>query len=144
MVLDTWNVSVAKIAQTPSADPNADKITANQSKVSSVALEEGIISVTADVDTLEAFPSSIASQGTHKWVGILITTGLPDITAVKYNGTLLSAADIADATSCGGLAGDIVLWLKCDEIADTLKMFTLWASGYGDAIFTVVISPPEE
>ena len=139
MVPDAWNVSVANIPTSLGED-----MSANQSKVEFVTIEDNIITVTAPVDELLAYPSSNPAQGTHKWVGMLITTGLADITAVKYNGSQLTAADATEAAAVGGSAGDIVMWLKCDEIINTPKAFTLWTSGYPEATFTVVIVEPEE
>jgi len=139
MTPDAWNVSVSKIPT-----PSGEDIIANQSKVTAITIEDGVITVAASVSELIAFPSSNPAQGTHKWVGMLITTGLTDISAVKYNGSQLTAADATEATTVGGSAGDIVMWLKCDEIINTPKVFTLWASGYPEATFTVVITEPEE
>ena len=96
-----------------------------------------------DLNALLSYESLNPAQGTHKWVAILITTGLPAITAVKYNGSQLTSADVAEAAAVGGQAGDIVMWLKCDEIVNQPKSFTLWASGYPEATFTVVIAEPE-
>jgi len=135
---DTWNVSVSNVPTSLSED-----MTANQSKVESVAIEDNVITVTAPVDELLAYASSNPAQGTHKWVAILITTGLPTITAVKYNGSQLTSTDANEAAAVGGQAGDIVMWLKCDEIENTPKSFTLWSSGYPEATFTVVINEPE-
>lgn len=139
MTPDAWNVSVSKIPT-----PSGEDIIANQSKVTAITIEDGVITVAVPVSELIAFPSSNPAQGTHKWVGMLIATGLADITSVKYNGFQLTAADATDATTVGGSAGDIVMWLKCDEIINTPKVFTLWASGYPEATFTVVITEPEE
>ena len=139
MTPDAWNVSVSKIST-----PNGDDLIANQSKVTGIAIADNIITVSVPVKDLVAFPSSNPAQGTHKWVGMLITTGLTDITAVKYNGSQLTAADATEATTVGGSAGDIVMWLKCDEIINTPKVFTLWASGCPEATFTVVIAESEE
>ena len=138
MIPDAWNVSVAKAPTSLSED-----MTANQSKVESIAIEDNVITLTVPVDELLAYASSNPSQGTHKWVAILITTGLPAITAVKYNGSQLTSADANEAAAVGGQAGDIVMWLKCDEIVNTPKSFTLWSSGYPEATFTVVIAEPE-
>jgi hypothetical protein len=138
MTPDTWNVTVAKAPTSLSED-----MTVNQSKVESVAIEDNVITVTAPVDELLAYASSNPAQGTHKWVAILISTGLPAITAVKYNGSHLTSADANEAAAVGGQAGDIVMWLKCDEIVNTPKSFTLWSSGYPEATFTVVIVEPE-
>jgi len=134
MVTDAWNVSVAKIPT-----PSGEELIANQSKVTDISIKDDIISVSVDVDELVAFPSSNPAQGTHKWIGMNITTGLPDITAIKYNGYQLTAADATEAAAVGGSAGDIVMWLKCDEIVDTPKIFTLWSSGYGENTYMVVI-----
>jgi hypothetical protein len=139
MTPDSWNVSVAKIPT-----PSGEDIITNQSKVTAINIEDDIITVAASVSELIAFPSSNPTQGTHKWVGMAITTGLPDITAIKYNGYQLTQDDVTEATIVGGSAGDIVMWLKCDEIVNTPKVFTLWASGYLVTNFTVIISEPDE
>lgn len=139
MTPDSWNVSVAKIPT-----PTGDDLTANQGKITAITIEDGVITVAVPVSELIAFPSSNPAQGTHKWIGMAITTGLSDITTAKYNGSQLTAADAAEAAAVGGSAGDIVMWLKCDEIINTPKVFTLWASGYPEATFTVVIVEPEE
>lgn len=139
MTPDAWNVSVSKITT-----PSGEDLITNQSKVTAITIEDGVITVAAPVSELIAFPSSNLAQGTHKWIGMAITTGLPDITTVKYNGSQLIAADATEAAAVGGSAGDIVMWLKCDEIVNTPKVFTLWASGYPEATFTVVIAEPEE
>ena len=140
MTPDAWNVTVAKIAQVPSGDPHAADMTANQAAVSSVSLADDVITVAVDLDALMAFLSSNPAQGTHKWVGIAIATGQPDITAVKYNGEFLTAADVNEAADCGGPAGTIVMWLKCDEISEARKKFTLWASGFGTDTFYVAVN----
>ena len=139
MTPDTWNVSVAKIPT-----PSGEDLTANQSKVTAITIEDGVITVAVPVSELIPFASSNPAQGTHKWVGMAITTGLADVTAIKYNGYQLTQEDVSEAAAVGCSSGDIVMWLKCDEIVDTPKIFTLWASGYQEATFTVVISEPVE
>jgi hypothetical protein len=135
---DTWNVLVSNVTTSLS-----EEMTANQGKVESITIEENVITVTVPVEELVPYESSNPAQGTHKWVAILITTGLPAITSVKYNGSQLTSADAAEAAAVGGQAGDIVMWLKCDEVVNQPKIFTLWASGYPAAEFTVVIAEPE-
>ena len=139
MKADTWNLSVTKAPITTEGHP----ITENQSKVSAVTIADGVIRVTVDVDELVEFDSLNPAQGIHKWVGILITTGLTDITKIKYNGYQLTQADVNEAASAGGSAGDIIMWLKCDEIIKTPKLFTLWSSGFEEAEFIVEIVKPE-
>jgi hypothetical protein len=80
MTPDAWNVSVAKIPT-----PTGEDLVSNQSKVSGITIEDNVITVAVPVSELISFPSSNPAQGTHKWIGMLITTGLSDITAVKYN-----------------------------------------------------------
>lgn len=138
MEFDVWNLSVAKAPITTEGQP----ITANQSEVSDVTIADGIIRVTVDTDELVEFESSAPTQGTHKWVGILITTGLADITKIKYNGYQLTQDDVSEAAVVGGTAGDIIMWLKCDEITETPKLFTLWSSGYEEIELMVEIVDP--
>lgn len=138
MEFDTWNLSVAKAPITTEGQP----VTANQSKVTAVTIADNIISVTVDVNELVEFESSTPTQGTHKWVGILITTGLTDITKIKYNGYQLTQDDVTEAAGVGGTDGDIIMWLKCDEIVEMPKLFTLWSSGYEETEFMVEIVAP--
>jgi hypothetical protein len=138
MEFDVWNLSVAKAPITTEGQP----ITENQSAVSDVTIADGIIRVTVDTDELVEFESSAPTQGTHKWVGILITTGLADITKIKYNGYQLTQDDVSEAAVVGGTAGDIIMWLKCDEITETPKLFTLWSSGYEEIELMVEIVEP--
>lgn len=138
MIPDTWNVSVAKIPT-----PTGEDLATNQGKVTSITIENGVITVAVSVAELIAFPSSNTAQGTHKWVGMAITTGLQNITSAKYNDYQLTAGDASEAAAVGCSAGDIVMWLKIDEIVNTPKTFTLWASGYPKVTFTVVITELE-
>lgn len=141
MTPNEWNVSVSNL---PTPPETPAECALNQAAVESYAIADGIITVTVDPADLAEYASSNPAQGTHKWVGMEITTGLPDITAVKYNGYQLTAEDAAESASVGSSAGDIVMWLKIDEIVTTPKVFTLWASGYPKATFTVVIAVPEQ
>ncbi len=141
MTPDVWNVSVSNI---PTPPETPAECALNQAAVVSFAIADGIITVTVDPADLAEYASSNPAQGTYKWVGMEITTGLSDITAVKYNGYQLTAEDAAESASVGSSEGDIVMWLKVDEILHTPKVFTLWSSGYPKATFTVVIAVPEQ
>ena len=141
MTPNEWNVSVSNL---PTPPETPAECALNQAAVVSFAIADGIIAVTVDPVDLAEYASSNPAQGTHKWIGMLISTGLSDITAVKYNGFQLTSDDVTEAASVGGSAGDIVMWLKCDEIVSTPKVFTLWASGYPKTAFTVVIAEPEQ
>lgn len=121
-----------------------DALAGNHAAVESVTVDGNAISIVANVADMTAFPSGVPAQGTHKWIGILITTGLADITIAKYNGYQLTADDVTEAIYRGGQAGDIVMWLKCNEIATTPKTFTLSAPGYAVQEFTVSLTEPEQ
>ena len=50
---------------------------------------------------------------------------MDDIKKVKYNGTLLTDKDVADATSVGLSNGHFVLWIDYNAVAKKSKTFTL-------------------
>ena len=52
---------------------------------------------------------------------------MDDIRKVKYNGTLLTDKDVADATSVGLPAGHVVLWIDYNAVSKKPKTFTLSA-----------------
>ena len=116
----------------------------NHSAVTAVTYEDGVFTLTADTEAMISFESANPQQGSHKWVGILISTGLSDILTTKYNEYQLQAVDVTEAKAVGGGDGDLILWLKCDEVLLTPKVFTLTSPGYENKIFTVVIVEPEE
>lgn len=109
----------------------------NQRKVT-IATNNGIVTATVagGVDSLEEYASATPSQGTHKWIAVGVDTGLDDITKVKYNGSALSSADVAEATSVGLPAGSFVLWLRAEEVKTTPKTIKLSADGYEDKEIT--------
>jgi hypothetical protein len=115
----------------------------NHSTVSATSYNAGVFTLTADTEAMVSFESANPQQGSHKWLGILITTGLTDIKSAQYNGYPLTEADVSEAASVGGIDGDLILWLKCDEVIQTPKVFTLTSPGYENKIFTVVIVEPE-
>ena len=81
---DEWSLSVRL------APSLTDEVAAANNAKASVVLADGVITVTADVDDLEESESSAPGQGTHKWIGLGIGTGLPSVTLAKYNGTPLT------------------------------------------------------
>ena len=74
---------------------------------------------------LETFISTDVNQailGDQDWIGLAVETGLDDITKVKYNGTALTAQDVADADSVGLPKGSFILWVPYTNLP---KEFTL-------------------
>jgi hypothetical protein len=139
MASDTWNLSVRL------APSLTDEVAARNNEKASVSLANNVIFVTADVDDLEESESSAPGQGTHKWIGLGIGTGLSSVTLAKYNGSPLTDADAAEAESVGlDQPGEFVLYIRADEVVDTPKEITLDAEGYPEAVITIIIAAPEE
>ena len=96
------------------------------------------------MDELEEYPSSAPGQGTHKWIGLGIGTGLSTLTKARYNGEALTQADITEATNIGlDQPGEFVLWVKADEVVDTPKVIKLDADGYKETELTITVVIPE-
>ena len=139
MAGDAWNLSV-RLA------PNlTDEVAAANNAKASVVLADGVITVTADVDELEESESSAPGQGTHKWIGLGIGTGLSSVTLAKYNGSALTEADATEAVSVGlDQPGEFVLYIRADEVVDTPKTITLKADGYQEAALTITVAAPAD
>ena len=139
MAGDAWNLSVRL------APSLTDEVAAANNAKASVVLADGVITVTADVDELEESESSAPGQGTHKWIGLGIGTGLSSVTLAKYNGSALTEADATEAVSVGlDQPGEFVLYIRADEVVDTPKTITLKADGYQEAALTITVAAPAD
>ena len=137
MTPDEWNITVRL------APALTDPVAAANNGKASVALEDGVITITADVDELEESESSAPGQGTHKWIGLGIGTGLSSVALAKYNGEQLTDADAAEAVSVGlDQPGEFVLYIRADEVVDTPKAITLKADGYPEVAITICVVAP--
>ena len=137
MTPDAWDISVRL------APALTDSVAAANNAKASVALADGVITVTADVHALEASESSAPGQGTHKWIGLGIGTGLTSVALAKYNGSQLTEADASEAASVGlDQAGEFVLYIRADEVVSTPKTITLQADGYGEQTLTITVVAP--
>ena len=134
---DAWNISVRL------APALTDPVAAANNAKASVAYEDGVITITADVDDLEESESSAPGQGTHKWIGLGIGTGLDSVTEVTYNGSPLTADDAAEAVSVGlDQNGEFVLYVRAEELAETAKVITLNADSYAEIAISIVVVAP--
>ena len=137
MMPDTWNLS-ARLA--PSLTDTA--AAANNAK-SSVALADGVITVTANIDELEESEIAEESQEAHKWLGLGIGTGLSDLTLAKYNGEPLTEEDATKAASVGlNQPGEFLLYVCAEEIAVKPKVITLKADGYSEMSLSITLVAP--
>ena len=100
-------------------------IVENNNCIKSISVNGDTATLEVDMAGLQSYDSSNSSQGKAKWVGLIIETGEDTLENVTYNGTALTAADIADATSVGAPAGAFVLWLKADVVQTTPKTITI-------------------
>jgi len=134
---------------TVTGDNEADRA-ANTAKISSVAVENGVITITlsAKVSTLKDFDAR-NGWGVHKWLGIgLSVDGITDITKLEYNDSEITSEDVTEATNMGLSSGYFVRWVAADLVLagdNTQKSkdnFTLWSSGYKKTGFTLKIVEP--
>ena len=123
----------------------------NTAKISSVAIEDGVITITLSekVSALKDFDAR-NGWGVHKWLGIGISAGITPITDLYYNGAQLSAEDVTEATNMGLSAGYFVRWVAADLVLaednsqKSRDTFTLWASGYQQTDLKLKIVEPAE
>lgn len=123
-------------------NPAEENLVTNHTKVTSVVIDEGVITVTVPVEELISFPSSNPEQGTHKWVGLAVGTGEATLIGIKYGEYPFTEDDVTEATGVGCSAGEFVLYLKCDEAVNTPKVFSLSKKGYAAENITVKVVNP--
>ena len=140
MIPDPWNVTVRL------APSLTDTVAAANNAKASVAIDGNVITVTTDVSKLEESTSSVPEQGTHKWIGLGIGTGLSSVTLAKYNGTPLTADDATEAVSVGlNQDGEFILYIKTEVVAEKGSFFTLDADGFALTRFDIeVVAPSSE
>lgn len=117
-----------------------DSVAAANNGKATVALANNTITITANLNDLEESTSSDPNQGTHKWIGLGIGTGLSSVTKVKYNGYALTSSDESEAISVGlDNPGEFVLYVRAEELAQTPKVITLGSDGCEDVTITIVV-----
>lgn len=119
---------------------------ANQAAVKSVTYVDGVATIDVVVDDLVEYASDDPNQGTHKWIGLDVNTGLDTIVGLIYNGSYTMAqSDVEEAASVALGAGHLVLWVKADELVETPKTITIGKRGYNTVTIEIGVSEqPEE
>ena len=124
----------------PASWPYNAEYQENQEKLNVAVNNDTIaVTVTGGIDSLNEWTSTDPGQATagdKPWIALDIDTGLDDITKVSYNGSALTAQDVADAAAWGLGAGHFILWLKADDVHTGGKTFTL----SGDDMDSVTVS----
>lgn len=93
--------------------------------------------MSADLEALNSFESTDPNQGSGKWIGIDVNTGLETIVGATWNGYTLTAADAADAVSVNLNAGHVIFWAKAEDLKTNPRTITIGKEGYESATFTV-------
>lgn len=150
MVGDAFTMQYAAVND--SVAGHADR-SYNTGKISSVSVDndEHTITITLSVKVaaLKDFEAG-NGWGKHKWLGVGLGVGINPITGLYYNGSALTADDVEEATSqCGLSAGYFVRWVAADLVLagdntqKSVNNFTLWADGYAETSYKLVIVEPE-
>ena len=151
MVGDAFTMQYAAVTDTVAG--HADR-TYNTGKISGVAVDndDHIITITLSekVKNLKDFEAG-NGWGKHKWLGIGLGVGISPITGLYYNGSALTDDDVSEATSqCSLEAGYFVRWVAADLVLagnnteKSVDNFTLWANGYAETTYKLVIVEPED
>lgn len=85
---------------------------------------------------MNSFASTNAAQGSGKWIGLDLGTNLSSIEGATWNGSALTADDVAEAASVGLGAGHIIFWGKAANLMAG-KTVTIGAEGYESAEITI-------
>lgn len=146
---DSWGTPTVTKNLNDEAPAHADR-QANTADISSVAVENGVITITLSkkVSQLKDF-DGLHGWGVHKWLGIGVRPWTNAITGLYYNGAQLTAEDVSEAQSVGLTdAGYFVRWVAADLVLahdNTQKSkdtFTIWADGYKVATYKLKIVEP--
>lgn len=86
----------------------------NQAAITLSTTKDGI-EVSANLDDLVEYPSSVEAQGSGKWIGIGIDTGKPSILGVSVDDYALQQIDIDEAKAVGLDNGSFVFWFKAEQ-----------------------------
>lgn len=122
--------------------PTADSAT-NQNAITVTKVDDNHYKISADWTGLKKYLSTETywqQYGPQAWVGFLVSTGVEDITQIKFNGVNLSAGDAQEAHAYGGTTGDFALWTYVKE-GDTI--FTLTYGGKSCVIDIAFVNTAE-
>ena len=95
------------------------------------------IVITGSLNALNTFASTNPNQGSAKWVGIDLGTNLSTIEGATWNGSTLTADDVAEAASVGLGAGHIIFWGRADSLVLSPRTITIGAPDREDVAITI-------
>lgn len=114
------NVTASKLATAPN-DVNKEVSQANQDAVT-VSQNGNTITISGNLEALNTFASTNAAQGSGKWIGLDLNTGLDTIVGAMWGTYEMTQADVDEAASVGLGAGHIIFWTKAETLPKTIKI----------------------
>lgn len=114
-------VTASKLATAPN-DANKTESQANQDAVT-VSQSGNTITITGSLNALNSFASTNPAQGSGKWIGLDLNTGLDTIVGSTWGDSYeLTQDDVDEAASVGLGAGHIIFWTKAEDLPKTIKV----------------------
>lgn len=114
-------VTASKLATAPN-DANKVESQANQDAVT-VSQSGNVITISGSIAGLNSFASTNPAQGSGKWIGLDLNTGLDTIVGAKWGDSYtLTQDDVDEAASVGLGAGHIIFWTKAEDLPKTIKI----------------------
>lgn len=135
----TFTLTPVLITSHPSSAETA--VVANSGLASLDTSTAGVWAISGDLDSMTESASSNPSQGTHKWIGLLIDTNIPELDGLSFGGSPLTDADYQEAATFEQASGTndyIILYLKADDL--TSRTLTFTKDGYDTAEITVTFT----
>jgi hypothetical protein len=114
------SVTASKLATAPD-DVNKTESQANQDAVT-VTQSGNVITISGSLDALNSFASTNEAQGSGKWIGLDLNTGLDTIVGAKWGNYTLTQDDADEAASVGLGAGHIIFWTKAETLPKTISI----------------------
>ena len=111
---------VAKLVTAPN-DVNRAESQANQDAIT-VVQNGANVPVKGNLASLNSFASTNPNQGTAKWIALDIETKAESITSVTWNGSALTADDVAESASVGLAQNHIIFWAKAEALPRTINI----------------------
>ena len=129
-------LTVRRLITAPN-DVNAEDCQFNQDHVAFEVPEGGNKLYIYSTEELRSFASTNEAQGSGKWIGIDINTGLDSIIGAFWGDYELTQADEDEAASVGLPAGHIIFWVKADVIALASRTIRISAPGKDETTIEV-------
>lgn len=143
-VIDVENSTKVGTSTIPSGFDKAAEYTENQNKTTvTMSGNTMAVKVSGGTASLNKWTSSDPGQATlgdQPWIALDIDTGIDDITKLKYNGSALTATDVAEAAAWGLGDGHIILWIRAGYVKSNPKTVTLSGEGFDDVTFTITVA----